>query len=232
MSKKDNVISLEERRRQAAGAGTGDSARKSARKSAGNSARNSATVEPPGAAVSKNTAQEKTARETTVPENTVPENTAQEKTAQENPVPGQLIWLHCPSCDTLEYTEMAMPGGRVHNCGTHVVEAGVELDLRAEHTLTRINLERLTLLENLLAGQRRNFEEYLQRLSLAARKPLEAYSFSEALLEKLPIAEVDAFGLLISRFFHQVEGYFPNGAISPAGEKLSSEDGTPTPTDD
>ena len=223
MSKKDNVISLEERRRQAAGAGTGDSARKSARKSA----RNSATVEPPGAAVSKNTAQENT-----VPENTVPENTAQEKTAQENPVPGQLIWLHCPSCDTLEYTEMAMPGGRVHNCGTHVVEAGVELDLRAEHTLTRINLERLTLLENLLAGQRRNFEEYLQRLSLAARKPLEAYSFSEALLEKLPIAEVDAFGLLISRFFHQVEGYFPNGAISPAGEKLSSEDGTPTPTDD
>ncbi|MCH8074768.1 MAG: hypothetical protein IIC64_03015 [SAR324 cluster bacterium] len=219
MSKKDNVISLEERRRQAAGAGTGDSARKSARKSA--------TVEPPGAAVSKNTAQEKTARETTVPENTVPE-----KTAQENPVPGQLIWLHCPSCDTLEYTEMAMPGGRVHNCGTHVVEAGVELDLRAEHTLTRINLERLTLLENLLAGQRRNFEEYLQRLSLAARKPLEAYSFSEALLEKLPIAEVDAFGLLISRFFHQVEGYFPNGAISPAGEKLSSEDGAPTPTDD
>ena len=200
MSKKDNVISLEERRRQAAGAGTGDSARKSA------------TVEPPGAAVSK--------------------NTAQEKTAQENPVPGQLIWLHCPSCDTLEYTEMAMPGGRVHNCGTHVVEAGVELDLRAEHTLTRINLERLTLLENLLAGQRRNFEEYLQRLSLAARKPLEAYSFSEALLEKLPIAEVDAFGLLISRFFHQVEGYFPNGAISPAGEKLSSEDGAPTPTDD
>ncbi|MEE8436143.1 MAG: hypothetical protein V3S64_15255 [bacterium] len=201
MSKKDNVISLEERRRQAAGQMTGDSSG------------NAATVETPG-------------RETTVPENTVPENT----------VPGRLIWLHCPTCDTLEYTEMALGGGRVHNvCGTHVAEAEVELDLRAEHTIARINLERLSILENLLSEQRRKFEEYLQRLSLAAGKPLEEYSFSEALLEKLPIAEVDAFGLLISNFFHQVEGFFSTGDKLPAGETaapLSNEDGPSTPTDD
>ena len=174
------------------------------------------------ASESENTA-EVPGREDTVPDTAEPEN----------PVPGRLIWLHCPTCDTLEYTEMAMRSGRVHNvCGSHVVEAEVELDLRAEHTIARINLERLNILENLLVEQRRKYEEFVQRLSLAARKPLEAYSFSEALLEKLPIAEVDAFGLLISRFFHQVEGYFPNGAISPAGEKLSSEDGAPTPTAD
>lgn len=201
MSKDENVISLEERRRQAAG------------KVAGDADGNAVTAEPPDK------------------KDTLPEDTAPEK-----PVPGRLIWLHCPNCDTLEYTEMAMSGGRVHNvCGTHVVEAEVELDLRAEHTITRINLERLKILENLLADQSRKFEEYLNRLSLAAGKSLEEYPFSEEMLEKLPIAEVDAFGLLISRFFHQVKGLFPHGDKVPTGETAapsSPKDVPPNPTDE
>jgi len=207
MSKDDNVISLDERRRQAGGGVSGDADG------------NAATAEPPGK-----------------------EDTAPEKTAPEHPVPGRLIWLRCPTCDTLEYTEMAISGGRVHNvCGTHVLEAEVELDLRAEHTIARINLERLKILENLLADQSRKFEEYLNRLSLAAGKPLEEYSFSEAMLEKLPVAEVDAFGLLISRFFHQVEAHFSTGDKLPAEDQApaaetadpsSPEDGPPTPTDE
>ncbi|MEE8554983.1 MAG: hypothetical protein V3T00_03930, partial [bacterium] len=30
------------------------------------------------------------------------------------PLPGKLIWLHCPACDTLEYSEIEIPGGRRH----------------------------------------------------------------------------------------------------------------------
>lgn len=215
MSKKDNVISLEERRRKS----------------------------PPGKRSGKS--KEKAAA--------VPENTA-EISGAETPVPGRLIWLHCPTCDTLEYTEMAIAGGRKHNlCGSHVVEKEVELDLRAEHTIAQINLERLNLLENLLVDQRRKFEEYQHRLSLAAGKPLTGYALSEKVLEKLPIAKVDAFGLLISTFFHQVEGFAasgekpPNGSGTPAGSQppagetaapsstkdtKDTEIAVPTPTDD
>lgn len=200
MSKKDNVISLDDRRRQAAGRGTGDSKGRSATVF-------ETPVETPG-------------EKHTKPENTNPENTASEE-----PVPGRLIWLHCPACDTLEYTEMAMSGGRVHNvCGTHVVEAEVELDLRAEQTITRINLERLKILEKLLAEQSRKFEEYLNRLSLAAGEPLEEYPFSEKMLEKLPIAEVDPFGLLVSRFFHDVEGFFSPRENLSAGDTAPADD--------
>ena len=39
--------------------------------------------------------------------------------ASTEPMPGKLVWLHCPVCDTLQYTEVVMGGGRAHNvCGT------------------------------------------------------------------------------------------------------------------
>ena len=105
---------------------------------------------------------------------------------------------------------MPMTGGRVHNtCGTQVEEAEVDLDLRAEFTIAGINLERLEILENLLDAQRRKFEEYRNRLTTAAGGQLEPYPISEESLEELPIAGSDAFGLLVSRFFHQPEQRFP-----------------------
>lgn len=188
MSKNENVISLDERRRKAAGGARGGAG--------GGASKNIVPEQPPGG-------------KSTDPGSSEPGP----------PVPGRLIWLHCPTCNTMEYTEMAMSGGRVHNtCGTQVQEAEVELDLRAEHTLSRINLERLGILENLLAEQRGKYEEYQHRLSLAAGKKLEEYPLTEEMLEKLPIAEVDAFGLLISRFFHQVEAHFSTGEKASAGE--------------
>jgi hypothetical protein len=135
------------------------------------------------------------------------------------PVPGRLIWLYCPSCRTLEYTELELGGGRVHNlCGTQVHEAAVELDLRAEATIAKVNLERLAILEQLLAGQRERYEEYLRRLALAAGRPLEPYPAGPESAAGLPVADVDAFGLLVSRFFHDPAGHFPELAPEPEPE--------------
>jgi hypothetical protein len=133
------------------------------------------------------------------------------------PLPGRLIWLYCPTCRTIEYTELDMAGGRVHNaCGTQVQEAPVELDLRAEATIARINLERLTILESLLSGQRQRYEEYLKRLNLAAGTNVQAYALSEEATGQLPVADVDAFGLLVSRFFHNPGVHFPELTAEPA----------------
>ena len=140
--------------------------------------------------------------------------------APQTPVPGRLIWLYCPACRTVEYTELAMAGGRVHNvCGTQVQEAAVELDLRAEHTVARINLERLGVLEQLLASQRQRYEEYLHRLNVAAGRPLEPYAVSDESAAALPVADVDALGLLVSRFFHNPAAHFAEltGAGPDAG---------------
>lgn len=136
-----------------------------------------------------------------------------------DPVPGRLIWLHCPTCNTLEYTEMPISGGRVHNlCGNLVLEAAVEMDLRAEYTIAGINLERLRILSNLLEEQRRKFGEYRNRISLAAGKELTDYPVTEGVLERLPIAEVDAFGLLVSAFFDRPRRKFDLEEESPSGE--------------
>lgn len=147
-----------------------------------------------------------------------------------DPIPGRLIWLHCPTCNTLEYTELALAGARVHNsCGTQVEEIQVDLDLRAEHTITEINLERLNILGNLLEDQRKVYEEYRNRLALAAGRALERYPTEETGLEALPVAEVDAFGLLISRFFHHPERLFSSGSTPSSVE---TEDGEPDSPDD
>jgi hypothetical protein len=136
--------------------------------------------------------------------------------APTTPLPGRLIWLYCPTCRSIEYTELDMAGGRLHNvCGTQVQEFPVELDLRAEATIAHINLERLSILESLLAGQRERYEEYLRRLRLAAGKSLEPYAVAEETVSQLPVADVDAFGLLVSRFFHNPTAHFPELAVKP-----------------
>ena len=52
-------------------------------------------------------------------------------------IEGWLIWLHCPKCNTIEYTELRMPGGRVHKCGTLVEEEEIPIDVRAEFTISQ-----------------------------------------------------------------------------------------------
>jgi hypothetical protein len=148
--------------------------------------------------------------------------------ADADPVPGRLIWLYCPTCRTLEYTELAMAGGRVHNvCGTHVQEAPVELDLRAEGSIAQINLERLKILESLLAGQRQRYEEYQRRLNLAAGRKLAPYPAGEGGAAELPVAGVDAFGLLVSRFFHEPDAHFPELAAQPGEPPQQSPQSAP-----
>ena len=67
------------------------------------------------------------------------------------PIPGWIIWLHCPKCKSLEYSEIEMPDGRVHKCGTLVEEEEVQIDVRAEYTISLRNSLRL---DELLSRQK------------------------------------------------------------------------------
>ena len=120
------------------------------------------------------------------------------------PVPTQLVWLYCPTCQTLEYTELMLPNGRVHQpCGTRVEEVVVAVDARAEYSLAELNLRQLERLAELVDGQRARFREYQQRLELAAHQPLSSYPLTEDTVRLMPVAEVDPLGLLISPFLRQ-----------------------------
>ena len=64
--------------------------------------------------------------------------------ARNAPIIGWISWLHCPKCKTLEYSEVEMPDGRIHKkCGTLVEEEVVQIDVRAEFTISLRNSERL-----------------------------------------------------------------------------------------
>jgi hypothetical protein len=129
--------------------------------------------------------------------------------ADATPVAAQLIWLHCPACKTTEYTEMAVPGGRTHNlCGSQVEEMQVEVDARAEYSLAEFNLRRLEAIAELVDAQRQRYLEYQERLHKAAGQKLESSPLTEETLRRLPVAEVDGLGLLVSRFFHKPEQHF------------------------
>jgi len=109
------------------------------------------------------------------------------------PIPGWIIWLHCPKCKSLEYSEIEMPDGRVHKCGTLVEEEEVQIDVRAEYTISLRNSLRLDelfkqtkipgflkplakkgigMLENLQAAE----EEYRKRLKNITGGSVDAYS--------------------------------------------------------
>jgi hypothetical protein len=125
-----------------------------------------------------------------------------------NPVPGQLIWLHCPTCGTIEYTELPMPGGRRHKCGTIVEEAVVDIDVRAEMTLAQANLRQIEAIGQLLEQHRQRYVEYERRLELIAGRRPEPYALDEERLTSLPVAEVDPLGLLISHALHNPTARF------------------------
>lgn len=118
------------------------------------------------------------------------------------PLPGKLIWLHCPACDTLEYSEIEIPGGRRHKCGAVVREAAVEIDVRAEATVAEINLRRIDALSEYLDQQRQRYLEYRRRLESIAGQPAEPYPIDDGVLKRLPVAEMDALGLLVSQALH------------------------------
>ena len=137
-------------------------------------------------------------------------NDAPQPTAESalEPIPGILTWLRCPRCGSLEYTEIEMKGGRRHNCGTIVDEAEVALDVRAEYTLTKINLDRIGLLAEYLDTQRRLFQEYERRLEIIAGEVPEPYSLTGDPMKTLPVKNVDPLGLLFSEALHDPASRF------------------------
>ncbi|MGK0290312.1 MAG: hypothetical protein ACI86H_001768 [bacterium] len=146
---------------------------------------------------------------------------------EETPVYGTLVWLHCPTCKNIEYTEVIAPHGRQHKCGTQVEEIEVELDLRAEATLVALNTQKLQevrekktesrwkkilnpTLTHVLDALQHTEDAYLSRIQAAAGKTVEPYPLDrEDLIEKLPIATKTQFDLLISHFRLEPEKRFP-----------------------
>lgn len=128
-----------------------------------------------------------------------------------DPIAGRLYWLYCPVCDSLEYSALAVRGGRRHNpCGTMVQEAEVPLDLREEVTLAELNLERLEALVHLLAGHIERFRTYRRRLEQAAGSPVTTYPPESAAVERMTKRGIDGMGLFSSTFLQQPEMRFRN----------------------
>lgn len=149
-----------------------------------------------------------------------------QKEEAQKPYPGTLVWLHCPTCDSVEYTEIVAPHGRTHKCGTIVKELAISLDLRAEYTLTQFNLAIINgllqknktsrlrkliskSLDNALIALRQSEENYISRLHLAAGCQIPTYPGTLNDLEKrLPIKEINKLGLLVSEFRFEPEKRF------------------------
>ncbi len=149
-----------------------------------------------------------------------------EKEEAERYFPGKMVWLYCPKCKSLEYTEIISPAGRMHNCGTRVEEREVELDLRAEITVTEYNLQviggllsknsRFKLvkilsksLDKALVALKASEETYRDRIVLAAGMNLPPYPGEiEELADKLSIRDTNRLGLLISAFRFEPEKRF------------------------
>lgn len=164
-----------------------------------------------------------------------PPQPAPPEAGSREPVPGRLIWLHCPTCDTVEYTELDMPGGRRHKCGTAVEEVAVEIDVRAEATMAAINLQRIDTILQYLGQQRERFAEYQERLRLIAGQAVDPYPVEEGMLSELPVAEIDALGLLISRALHEPARRFapePEPGGEPAAERAAEPPGDGGPPED
>ena len=109
------------------------------------------------------------------------------------PILGTLVWLHCPTCQITEYTELRMHGGRIHKCGTLVEEVEVSIDIRAEYTISQRNLEILEKFpkphsggklkklsqwmgtDKILQTIQHNEEEYQHRLRLMTPQKITPY---------------------------------------------------------
>lgn len=144
------------------------------------------------------------------------------------PIPGTLTWLHCPTCKTTEYTEIQIPGGRIHKCGTMVDEVDVPIDIRAEYTISLRNME---LLESESGGgtgikaklvqkfmkvagamveQIKEVErEYQRRLETMCNDPIEAYPEEwDPKKENVEFTVADPFGIVLTTA-RQADKHFP-----------------------
>ena len=142
------------------------------------------------------------------------------------PLAGTLVWLNCPTCERIEYTEVVAPSGRTHSCGTQVEEKEVLLDLRGELTLAQANLARLEELlaeagknrlmkllsrsmEKTLSQVKASEETYIERLQKAGDYQVTPYEgVIEEMTDRLPIAEKNPLGLWISKFRQHPERRF------------------------
>ena len=151
-----------------------------------------------------------------------------EDEARNAPVPGWIIWLHCPKCRSLEYSEVEMPDGRVHNkCGTLVEEEVVQIDVRAEFTISLRNSKRLDelfeemkipgflkplakkgigMLENLQASE----EEYRKRLKNIVGGFIDPYpkDWDEKSL-RMALKTLDPLGIILTEA-RQTNLHFPD----------------------
>ncbi|MCP4753187.1 MAG: hypothetical protein GY866_20040 [Proteobacteria bacterium] len=147
----------------------------------------------------------------------------------ENKIPGILVWLHCPGCNTFEYSEILAPNGRTHKCGSLVEEVEVDVDLRAELTIARLNLEKINTLldqnkefrliklvskslDNALVALKKSEEVYLERVLVAGKRQIVPYPGDiDELRDKLSVKEINKLGLLISEFRFEPEKRFTRG---------------------
>ena len=140
-----------------------------------------------------------------------------EDEARKAPISGWITWLYCPKCRSLEYSELEMPNGRVHKkCGTLVEEEEVQIDVRAEYTISLRNSKRLDelfketkipgflkplakkgvgMLENLQASE----QEYRKRLQNIVNGSVDPYpdDWDEKSLE-MELKILDPLGLILT----------------------------------
>ena len=150
-----------------------------------------------------------------------------EDEARNAPIAGSIVWLHCPKCKTLEYSEILMPDGRVHKkCGTLVEEEEIQIDVRAEYTISMRNSKRLDelfketkipgfikplakkgigMLENMQAAEK----EYRNRLENIAGGSISAYQdeWDEKSLD-MDIKILEPLGVILSEA-RQPDLHFP-----------------------
>jgi len=140
--------------------------------------------------------------------------------------PAIMIWLHCPRCNTTEFTEIRAPDGRTHKCGALVREVEVDIDLRAELMITEYNLVEIEQLleknkpnrlkklfaktfDNALQALLASEKSYMERLLLLAKQPIAPYpGVIGDLKDQLSVAEVNQLGLFISEFRYKPESRF------------------------
>ncbi|OGH02096.1 MAG: hypothetical protein A2600_07445 [Candidatus Lambdaproteobacteria bacterium RIFOXYD1_FULL_56_27] len=160
----------------------------------------------------------------------------EEAKAQEElePFEGCLVWLHCPNCQKIEYTEVRAPGGRTHRCGTKVEEVEVFLDLRAELSFTLENLKTIEAhllevgqnrlkkllarsLEKTLLQLKASEEEYASRLQKAGGGRVVPYpQETQPLVERFAEVQINPLGLYVTPFRLEPHKRFPNNTKEPS----------------
>lgn len=146
---------------------------------------------------------------------------------------GILVWLHCPRCKIFQYSEVVAPYGRKHQCGEQVKEIEITLDITAEYTICRHNLQHIENLKNSLLHYSKktkkieiteeekkiflsvmkdfqaNEIQMIEKLqAITKKKKLEAYEWKKENKKLLPVIKVHNSGILISEFRYRPEKRF------------------------